>query len=165
MKKAVAAILMAITLAGCSILPKGGEGTPSTEEQRKKLAQAVGLVKAGNTSAAGKILAGICREKPMPGITDEALFRLSIISLRTAADKEAASEQLERLQKEFPTSAWTKTAAPLTDLLAQYEEVRNQVRSLKTTNQSLARENRELLQNIERLKELDLQLERKTRGR
>lgn len=161
MKRLILSILMAVTMAACSTFPKGGDGSPSSSEQRKKLEQAVELVRGGNTSAAGKILAKICREKAIPGITDEALFRLSIISLRSGSEKEASLHYLERLQNEFPTSAWAKTAAPLADLLTQYEDTRNQIRNLKSANQSLSKENKELLQNIERLKNLDLQLERR----
>ena len=79
-------------------------------------------------------------------------------------------KRLERLQKEYPSSSWARTAWPLMEFLETGEELRRQNRNLKNLNQSLTKENKELHQNIkeqnlnlERLKNLDLELEQKTK--
>lgn len=148
------ALLMALT--GCSHFSTG---------ERNKLDQAVALLELGRTSGAVKLLTDVAKEKPVKGVTDEALFRLGLLSLRSGGDNETALAFLTRLQKEYPVSPWTRTAAPLLEVVNQYEEVRQQNRNLKNTNQNLAKENKELQQNIERIKSLDLELERKVIGK
>lgn len=156
MKRIICTIMLLLMMAGCSHLPFNRRG---------KLDDAVALMEKGWTTAAVRALTSIAKDKPVAGITDEALFRLGLLTLRSGSDNESALAYLTRLQKEFPTSSWARTAAPLADLLNQYEEVRHQNRNLKNVNQTLSKENKDLLQNLERLKSLDLELERKTIGK
>lgn len=130
-----------------------------------KLDQAVAMLEIGRTAGAVKLLTEISKEKPVKGVTDEALFRLGLLNLRQGGDNDTSLAILMRLQKEYPTSSWTRNAAPLLEVVMQYEEVRNQNKNLKNANQTLGKENRELLQNIEKLKSLDLELERKITGK
>jgi hypothetical protein len=99
-------------------------------------------------------------------VTDEALFRLSVLYLRDEGNKGTvrALELLERLKNEFPRSLWARQAAPLSVHLAGVKTLhdrRHEVNTLKELNLSLSRDNREMHQTIERLKSLDLELERK----
>ena len=156
MKMAISAMLLIPVLAGCSHLSWG---------ERNKLDKAVALMERGGSPTAIKMLTEITREKPVKGVTDEALFRLSLLTLRAGSDNDTALATLLRLKKEFPFSPWTRNAVPLLEVVTEYEEVRQQNKSLRNTNQTLSKENRELLQNIERLKSLDLELERKIIGK
>ncbi|SNB45736.1 tetratricopeptide repeat protein [Geobacter sp. DSM 9736] len=158
--RTLTAVIIISMLSGCAQIPTWMHLNSSPYEQRKRLSQAVELVKEGNNASASRLLASICREPGVPGITDEALFRLALLSLR-GGDRENASNMLERLGREYPRSIWTRTANPIVELLAQHDDLRNQNRTLKNTNQALTRENKELLQSIERLKHLDLELELK----
>lgn len=144
-------------LSGCAMFQKSGD--PLYAEQQMRLEQVVELIKKGNTTAAGKLLTTICREKPTAGVTDEALFRLALLQLRT--DRELAATSLGRLLKEYPGSPWARTAPPVLDMVEQNEDLRNQNKALKGINQALTKENKELLQNIEKIKHLDLELEKK----
>ena len=51
---------------------------------------------------------------------------------------------------------------PLLDFLNAAADMKKQNRNLKKLNSSLTKDNKELHQNIERLKKLDMQLERKS---
>ena len=102
----------------------------------------------------------------MPDVTDEALFRLALLSLRENGDKGFQRSQtlLERLAGKYPDSIWTRQSAPLLSHLAEVRVLRNRQRGLKTMkelNLSLSRDNRELRQSLEQLKQLDLELEQR----
>jgi predicted RNase H-like nuclease (RuvC/YqgF family) len=109
----------------------------------------------------------------MPGVTDEALFRLTLLYLGNGLDNDKdllqlAQQNIGRLRKEYPSSSWTGMVAPVADLLTTVAELRRQNQNCKTQNQGLSRENQslsketqELRQNIEKLKRLDLELEQK----
>lgn len=158
MRKIVPVIALALGLNACATT-RGGEGDIFTRySQGKRLAEAVELQKQGKISAAMKKLTALCAEQGRAGITDEALFRLSLLSLRSSHEnsQQLAQQSLERLRKEYPASPWTAMAAPVTELLRQNRTLRNQ-------NQSLAKESQELRENIEKLKRLDLELERKSK--
>jgi hypothetical protein len=139
--------------------------------QGQKLSQAIDSLEKGNPYNATRLLREICAAKGVAGVTDEALFRLALLSIDAEPDRNNLSAPLkflDRLQKEYPNSPWTAQATPLADFLEEHsdklqraQELRRQVRSYKDLNLSLARENKELRQSIERLKNLDLELERK----
>ena len=102
----------------------------------------------------------------MAGVTDEALFRLALLTMKAKADRPASAQAqrlLRRLKKEYPASQWTLLAAPVTDLVNLAEEQKRQNRALRTSNQALNREMEELSQRIEQLKHLDQELEKKSR--
>ena len=68
------------------------------------------------------------------------------------------------LRIDFPKSIWSHQAAPLDAYLAGIKALRDrqrEVKTLKELNLSLSRDNREMRQSIERLKSLDLELEKK----
>lgn len=68
------------------------------------------------------------------------------------------------MKNEFPKSLWAHQAAPLGAYLAGVRALRDRQRDvnmLKQHNLSLSRDNREMRQSIERLKSLDLELEKK----
>ena len=164
--------VIALGLSGCATMQKPGSPFYGYA-QEKKLASAVKLLEKGNALAATKLLTEIANGKGVPGVTDEALFRLSMLNIRPGTEPEGMAQtykRLERLQKEYPSSSWARTAWPLMEFLETGEELRRQNRNLKNLNQSLTKENKELHQNIkeqnlnlERLKNLDLELEQKTK--
>lgn len=132
----------------------------------RKLAHAVELLGQGNQSAAIKELSAICNGKSMPGVTDEALFRLALLTLRPSLERPASQQgqqHLKRLRKEYPSSPWTAQAAALLDLVNVADDLKQQNRNLKASNQSLNREINDLNKTINQLKNLDLELEQKRR--
>ena len=169
------AFALALGLTACATPRTGGDGILYRYAQERKLAAAIELQKEGNLSSAVKSLAALCAEPGVPGITDEALFRLSLLYLKNGLENDKgvpqlAQQSIERLRKEYPTSSWTGMAAPLAELLSATTELRRQNRTLKNQNQSLSKENQslsretqELRQNIEKLKLLDLELEQRKR--
>ena len=165
MTKYTLIIMMVLALGGCATLTKP-DGIFYSYGQHKKLAGAVTLLEEGKTSAAAKLLSAICDEKGVPGVTDEALFRLSLLRLESAQERNGmtqAQRDLERLQKEYPTSSWAPLASSLTDFLTSDDEARLQARKLKELNGALTKENRDLRQSIEKLKNLELEMGSGTR--
>ncbi|KAF0220079.1 MAG: hypothetical protein FD174_1524 [Geobacteraceae bacterium] len=179
MKNIIMISVIALGLNGCATMQKPDTPFYSFAQERK-LSSAVRLLEEGNALAATKLLTEITNEKGVPGVTDEALFRLTLLNIRPDMEQNGFSQahkRLERLQKEYPSSSWARTAWPLMEFLENAEEVRRQNRNLKNVNQSLTKENKELHQNIkelnqnikelnqniERLKNLDLELEQKTK--
>jgi hypothetical protein len=162
-------------LAGCSQLGwkisvvsvATEDSAPSSiPEQERRFAGALEFLRTGNEVAARDLLEQVVEDPSRAGVTDEALFRLSIMSLRDENGKGSVRslELLERLKSEFPQSIWTHQAAALGIYLSSAKTIRDRQREIKTLkelNLSLSRDNREMRQSIERLKSLDLELEKK----
>lgn len=167
-------------LNGCSLFPgknpvnsdlpattKNASPAVITDRERR-FAGALDFLRKGSEQAARESLELVIEDTPQAGITDEALFRLSILQLREETGKGVVKAQmlLERLKTEFPRSPWTFQAAPLSTYLAGVRALRDRQRELKTLkelNLSLSRDNRDLKQSIERLRNLDIELEQKIR--
>jgi hypothetical protein len=159
--------LAASLFTGCASTKSGESGGfLQRYTVSNKLAQATDMLAKGDTAGATKVLTAICNSSSTPGVTDEALFRLAVLSLKPTAEKPASPQGhnlLKRLKKEYPASPWTVQATPLLELIGVAEELRHQNRNFKTTNQSLTKEINELNRNLEQLKHLDLELEQKSR--
>lgn len=173
MKKFLVIILCALGLNACAVLHSLDSRDLYRQNQEKKLAAAIKLQNKGKISAAVEALISLSEERGVPGVTDEALFRLTLLYLGSGleSDKDSlqlAQQNIERLRKEYPKSSWTGMVAPVSELLTTAAEMRRQHQNCKTQNQALSRENQslskesqELRQNIEKLKRLDLELEQK----
>jgi TolA-binding protein len=177
--KRAALLLFAFTLCcGCAAPRPGEKATflQTYSESRRlssALSSAVALLQNGETAGASKALEAICNDTPLAGVTDEALFRLALLSLKPSTERPAspqAHQLLKRLKKDYPSSPWSAQAAPLVELVNSAEELRRQNRNYRTANQSQTREINELNKSIselnksiEQLKHLDQELERKTR--
>lgn len=176
-KQIVLVIVVALLplVSGCSYfgwkkyvvtVPAGDSSPPSVADQERRFAGALEFLKTSNEQAARDLLEQVVEGPSRVGLTDEALFRLSVLSLREEGNKGTARsiELLERLKTEFPQSLWTHQAAPLSAYLTSVKSLRDrqrEVKTLKELNLSLSRDNREMRQSIERLKSLDLELEKK----
>jgi hypothetical protein len=135
------------------------------------LSQALKLLGRGDSEGAATLLAAIVVAPPAPGVTDEALFRLALLTVPSDLNREqttVAARLLGRLQREYPNSPWATQAYPLSEMVEELprrvltaSELRRQLKTLKDLNLSLTRENKELKLNIERLKIIDMELERK----
>lgn len=142
------------TLSGCSSL-----GWQS--EQQRQLSQGLQSLQAGDLRQSHLLFEQVANASPVDGVTDEALFRLALLQLvdeGTTKGVPRSQALLERLRKEFPGSPWTTQAVALSGWL---KGDREQYNHLLRENRELIRENRELRQNIERLKNLDLEIEKK----
>jgi hypothetical protein len=138
----------------------------AVRDQERRFAGALEFMRAGREKEAREMLDLVVAGAPRSGMTDEALFRLSLLYLRDDGGKGTARTQelLERLDEEYPHSIWAHQAAPLAAYLTGVRTLRDrqrEVRTLKELNLSLSRDNREMRQSIERLKSLDLELEKK----
>jgi len=166
----IIAPMLALMLAmngGCGTLrSKQLPETGTAVGQERSFARALKYLIEGKEREAEGLLEQVVAGRALPGVTDEALFRLAILRLRDEGGRGDIHAQavLARLKKEYPKSIWTRQAAPLTAYLAGMGVLRDSQRELKTTrekNQSLIRDNKELRQSLERLKNLDLELEQK----
>ena len=184
-------LVSALLFGGCSTLKTifGQEpvSTSTTEEPHKppvvpsvskeipvvQLGLARDLILTGNDDAARELLQQLGAGKSVPGVTDEALFRQGLLSLKyesEAGGYPQTRQLLERLIHEYPGRVWAVQAIPLNDLLVgrwmsevSLGKARRQVKTLKDTNVSLTRENKEMRLNIEKLKTLEQELELKSR--
>ncbi|HEX9023409.1 MAG TPA: hypothetical protein VF799_06190 [Geobacteraceae bacterium] len=173
MKKALTVILCTLGLNACTAFHSLDSSLFYRQNQEKKLAAAIRLQKEGKTSSAMEALISLCGERGVAGVTDEALFRLSLLYLINGPESDKMSLQLAqqgfaRLQKEYPSSPWTGMAEPVSEIVTTMTELRRQMQNCKSQNQALSkegqtlsRENQELRQSIEKLKRLDLELEQK----
>jgi hypothetical protein len=160
MTRYILTLFAALTVSGCVTLTQPG-GLLYRSVQEKKLERSVTLLEQGNRSAAEELMVAMCSEPGVPGVTDQALFRLSLLRLKAGQEKngtEQAGHYLERLQKEYPASSWLPLAATLNELLASMDNMQQQRKNVKELNLSLTKENRELRQSIEKLKNLELEL-------
>lgn len=162
----VSLILMTISIffSGCQTLENSLSFTSHTPLQKQILDDARMKLALHDEAGARLGLQQVVAAAPLPGVTDEALFRLALFSLQE--DTSSATMLLERLNREFPASAWNHQAEPLRRYLAQVrnlKERQHELATLKALNLSLHKDNRELKQTLERLKTLDLELEQRIR--
>jgi GGDEF domain-containing protein len=178
----VAVALAVSLLSGCAALrnqevmqsatPRLKERTqPSTETwswrkmMGRQLDQAVRAIQHKDTQGAAKRLKAIVNQRDVPGVTDEALFRLALLSMNPSMERpvsERGIQLLKRLKRDFPKSSWTVQAEPLLELIDVAENLKAQSRSLSNANQSLETENRDLATKLKQLKRLDMELEQRT---
>jgi hypothetical protein len=162
-------------LGGCSQLGwkvsvvsvSAEDSTPTTIPlQERRFATALEMLRVGNELSSRELFERVIEEPARSGVTDEALFRLAILTLRDEGTKgsQRSLELIERLKNEFPQSIWANQSAALGAYLSGVKVLRDKQREIKTLkelNLSLSRDNREMRQSIERLKSLDLELEHK----
>jgi hypothetical protein len=181
-----------------------GEPPPAVQagpgHQESCFVGALQNLKAGKEREAQTLLEEVITGKPLPGMTDEALFRLAVLHLgdEDGNGDTQAHALLARLQKEYPDSNWTQQATPLITYLdevdglrkarevlntrwvqsqSQLRESKHEVKTLlernlslvrdnkevQERNHSLVRDNKELQKRLDRLKDLDLEIEQKNR--
>lgn len=169
------ALVAAFCLEGCgSIRNSVTRSVTITDRERpaaangpeRSFAGALQFLRSGNEQGARELLERVVEAPTIKGITDEACFRLALLYLRDEGSKGTARSQalLDRLESEFPRSIWTRQAAPLANYLDGIKTLRERQRELKTLrelNLSLSRDNRDLRQTIEKLKNLDIELDQK----
>ncbi len=186
-------MLVVLVSGGCTTLKTSGnapEPTKTTEPQHKpashlttpptppkslaaQLMRAKEMIQSGKDEAARDLLQKISSEKSQPGVTDEALFHQGVLSFKyenEAGGYPLTRQILERLIHNYPGSIWAAQATPLNELLAEHWQsevalgkARRQIKSLKDSNVSLSRENKEMHLNIEKLKTLEQEMELKSR--
>lgn len=125
-------------------------------QQGRTLDEARDHIRAGQEQLARALLEKVVEAEPIAGVTDEALFRLALLTLNEIGGKGSQRSQalLEKLTDAYPDSIWTRQSSPLLLHLTEH-------RSLRNRNYSLSRDNKEMRQNLEQLKRLDLELEQK----
>lgn len=161
------ALLALVTLnAGCAGMDGRMPRLLMLSEQERTLAGALDQLRAGKEQKARELLDKVVDGAPAAGVTDEALFRLALLSLREDGGKGLLRAQvlLERLADKYPDSLWTKQSAPLLSHLTEARTLRNkqrELKALKDLNFSLSRDNKEMRQSLEQLKRLDLELEQR----
>ncbi len=140
----------------------------TVSDGERNFATALQYIKKGNEYSARGQLERVVNGPKLAGITDEALFRLAIFNLRDEDSKGEANARklLERLLREFPKSIWSYQADPLLVYIQDTANLRArllELKALRNQNLSLSRDNKELRQSIEKIKNLDLELEQKIR--
>jgi outer membrane protein assembly factor BamD (BamD/ComL family) len=162
-------VIALLFVSGCSTISGVTDtGMTKRETMERNFAGALQHMQKGNEQKAGELLENVVRGPLVQGITDEALFRLALLKLRDSGSGSVlrAEKLLERLRKEFPRSIWRYQSEPLIAFIeasAEQRKSQKELRSLRELNVSLTRNNKELRQTIERLKELDIELENKIR--
>jgi hypothetical protein len=165
MKITVLTTFLLLFLCGCASFP-GWDGGMQRFTQSRNLARANALLESGDKAGAARELSAVADAAGVAGVTDEALFRLALLTIHPVADSGGnlhAINLLKRMKKEYPASRWTVQSGQLLELLSGVEELRRQVKSLKSQNQTLGSEVNELNRNIEQLKQLDQELEKRRR--
>lgn len=168
MTRYIAIIALFIGLGGCATTKAVDL---RAQEQKKRLLLAQVLLEENRAAAAKGLLSDICAAPGVPGVTDEALFRLALMELEAGEQKIVtgkAGKNLDKLVKDYPNSPWKAHAVTIKGLIEAYDgaveekaELEKSVRNLKSANLSLAKENKDLKQDMEKLKNLELDLERK----
>jgi FtsZ-binding cell division protein ZapB len=173
MKWLVAVLFCSLLLGACAVRPADENVFDFRRYQERKLAAAVRLQNEGKIPQAMESFKSICANSGLQGVTDEALFRLSLLYLGFGLESDRefirlGQQNMERLRKEYPTSPWTRMVEPVADMLVNSAELRRQNSSLRSQNQALtkdnhalSKDNEELKESIEKLKRLDLELYKK----
>lgn len=177
---ALTLLLLVAFLGGCSMMRgKPLPAADATIEQERHFAGALQYLKGGKEREAQTSLERVIASQPLPGVTDEALFRLALLHLR---DEDGngdvhAHALLMKLKKVYPHSIWTQQAAPLISYLDQASTLRenlsaqsalwelslHEIKVLRERNHLLLHEKKELVKRLDRLNDLDLEIERKSK--
>lgn len=162
----ISALLPVLLTSGCGALVTLNGSATRAEE--RNFAGALQYLRSGNEAAARDLFERTVEAPPLMGVTDEALFRLALLNLREEGGKseQRARVLLNRLIREFPASIWARQASPLAAHLQEVSTLRGvqrELKNLRNQNLSLSQDNKELRQSIERLKQLDMELEQKIR--
>ena len=94
-------------------------------------------------------LTSICNEQKTLGVTDEALFHLALLQLSPEPDKiriQKSRAFLKKIQDDFPTSPWAGQARAFDRLIVKIGSRIDEAATLK--------------RDLQKLKKLDLELER-----
>jgi len=165
MKLIVFSIFLLLALCSCASIPSG-DSVMQRFTQSRNLSKANELLQSGDRAGAVMELNAVVDAKGIAGITDEALFRLALLNIHPVADPGSnlhAINLLKRLKREYPASRWTVQSGQVLELLSGVEDLRRQIKNLKNQNQNLGSELNELNRNIDQLKQLDQDLEKKRR--
>jgi hypothetical protein len=159
-------VVLVQLIAGCVGFDGRKPGFLTFSEQERSLRKAQDLLHSGNERQARELLEKVIIGVPTAGVSDEALFRLSLLILNDDGVKGSQRSHLllKQLADKYPDSLWAIQSAPLLQHLEEYRDLRNRGRELRTLrelNLSLSRDNKEMRQNLERLKQLDLELEQR----
>ena len=152
--------------AGCTGRNGRSPSFMAFSDQEQTLDGAVDKLRAGKEPQARSLLEKVVGAAPKAGVTDEALFRLALLSLNEDGGKgfQRSQSLLEKLAATYPDSIWTRQSAPLLSHLVDYRVFRTrqrELKALKELNYSLSRDNKEMRQSLEQLKRLDLELEQR----
>lgn len=144
-------VLVLLSAGGCANFAVG-----ISSERERYFTEGMQSLQRGKERQARELLERAIAVPTGDGLIDEALFRLALLHLRDDEGRGQARSLvlLERLKKEYPHSSWTYQSAPLAAYMVSHEKEREK-------NILLSRENRELHQSIDRLKNLDLEMEKK----
>lgn len=166
-------LIMFIALSGgcgtfASRKPSDKSAINGVSGAERNFATALHYLRNGNEAVARDLFRRVVDESILAGVTDEAIFRLALLNLRDENGKgeKRAAELFDRLFSEFPGSIWSRQAAPLAMYVKETIALRARKRELnvlRNQNLSLSRDNKDLRQSIERIKNLDLELEQKIR--
>ncbi len=156
----IGVLATALMTAGCAGLTGGMSRYFALSQQGRDLGAALDQLRSGNEQTAHDLLGKVVDAEPVSGVTDEALFRLALLSLKEDNSKGLLRAQalLDRLSDKYPDSIWTRQSAQLHTYLRKRQR---ELKNLKDQNLSLSRDNREMRQSLERLKQLDLELEQR----
>jgi hypothetical protein len=165
MKRIILFTFMILSLNGCSTLKEVQSTLVNNYAAQQKLSAALQAMEQGKSAEAISILERIISAPGVNGVTDEALFHLSLLKLSYEDDDGSlpSVRYLERLRRDYRDSNWARQAKPLLEFLKEFTAVKRQNRNLKILNMSLTKDNKDMHQNIERLKNLDMQLERRSK--
>lgn len=150
MKKIFALIVLAAGLSGCAMMTKPGAPLYGFGQREKldqavllqKQGKTDDAVKLLSGIVAEPGVKGVTDE----ALFRLGIMRIGAGFDAETIDK--GKKYLDRLVKEYPESSWTVLASPLTVFLATSDKGLQQGKKLSEQNASLAKENRDLKENI-----------------
>ncbi len=154
--RSVALVALVLLLAGCAVPVT----RPSPERLPEHLiAQAEEMIRAGDYRGAQEAYQQALSGFPKHSSTDRVLFglaRLYVTPENPGRDYRRAYETFERLLAEHPKSVWAGEARAWRELLSVYFGQREETERARQEAQRIRKD-------LERLKELEMELERQRR--
>jgi TolA-binding protein len=153
-----------LVLTGCGTARIVSAPAASPSEAERTVRQAEALGREGQAIAARDLYRRVIREYPADQASAEALYRLGLLQVDPASpirDYRTARATFTLLLSRYPRSLWDAEArawqATLTDLLLREDEARRAHQRSQRTEE----ESKRAKTNLERLKQTDLDLERR----
>jgi hypothetical protein len=171
MKRVVVALTLGALCAGCAVLERFGARPETRSEPAGPTARADQLVRDGQPIAARDLLVQVVSEGARDNVHARALYNLARLQVDPRSgvrDYRAAQLAFKRLRTEYPNSEWESEAraweAVLTDLAAREAEVVAREAQVAARDADVARLRNEAAKvgaDLQRLKRMDLNLERR----
>jgi hypothetical protein len=164
MRRLVVILLLSSVCSGCAALGWFREKPPTLSEEARLIARADELARDGQPGAARDLYARVAGDPSRDTVHARALYKLARLQVDPRSglrDYRAAQLAFRRLLTEYPTGEWEAEARAWDAVLAHLAARDAELTTREAEAARLRAEAAKLAADLQRLKRIDLHLERR----